>query len=157
MMKQVHHIAAAGRLRAQALERLFELAAQLNESLDQGLVARGLTRSRAEVLWRLAGQGPMTQRQLSQALHCTPRNVTDLVDALETAGLVSRGPHPTDRRATLVSLTNEGQTATARMQADLSGLAGVLFSGLADEDVATLDRALHQMLERLCEGAGGPA
>ena len=157
MMKSVHNIAATGRLRAQALERLFELAAQLNGALDQGLVARGLTRSRAEVLWRLAGQGPMTQRQLSQALHCTPRNVTDLVDALETAGLVSRGPHPTDRRATLVSLTNEGRTATARMQADLSGLAGVLLSGLADEEVATLDRALHQMLERLCESASGAA
>ncbi len=157
MMKSVHNIAATGRLRAQALERLFELAAQLNGALDQGLVARGLTRSRAEVLWRLAGQEPMTQRQLSQALHCTPRNVTDLVDALETAGLVSRGPHPTDRRATLVSLTNEGRTATARMQADLSGLAGVLLSGLADEEVATLDRALHQMLERLCESASGAA
>jgi hypothetical protein len=43
---------------------------------------------------RLRGRSPMTQRQhvLSQALRCTPRNVTDLVDALEAAGLVVRGP-----------------------------------------------------------------
>ena len=36
------------------------------------------------------------------------RNVTGLVDALEGAGFVTRSPHPTDRRATVVSLTPQG-------------------------------------------------
>jgi DNA-binding MarR family transcriptional regulator len=47
----------------------------------------------------------MTQRQLSEALQCSPRNVTGLVDALGSDGLAERGAHPTDRRASLVALT----------------------------------------------------
>ena len=33
---------------------------------------------------------PPHQRELSQILKCTPRNVTGLVDALQTAGFVER-------------------------------------------------------------------
>src|SRR5438477_2588493 len=99
------------------LERLFELGVRLTDAMDGGLAERGLTRPRAELIWRLAQQSPLTQRELSQALRCTPRNVTDLVDALEAIELVARGPHPTDRRATLVSLTSRGKVAAAWMQA----------------------------------------
>ena len=55
-----------------ALERLFELALVLAEAMERGLAERGLTRARAEVLWRLGRQSPVTQRELSQALQCTP-------------------------------------------------------------------------------------
>ncbi|MEN3610618.1 MarR family transcriptional regulator [Plantactinospora sp. ZYX-F-223] len=51
------------------------------------------------------GGGVQDCGELSQALKCTPRNVTGLVDALEAAGFVARSAHPTDRRATVVSLT----------------------------------------------------
>jgi DNA-binding MarR family transcriptional regulator len=99
----------------------------------------------------------MTQRQhvLSQALRCTPRNVTDLVDALEAAGLVSRGPHPTDRRATLVSLTEAGDAAAARMQADYQNLARALFFDLSGADLTTFASVIDQTLSRLREASGG--
>ena len=60
----------------------------------------------------------MTQRTLSHALRVSPRNVTGLLDALEAGGYVTRGRHPTDRRATLGSLTDQGAAAAARMHAD---------------------------------------
>jgi DNA-binding MarR family transcriptional regulator len=91
-----------------ALERLFELAILTTDVMEGGLAERGLTRARAEVLWRLHRQGPMTRRELSEAMRCTPRNVTGLVDALERDGYVTRGRHPTDRRATIVTLTERG-------------------------------------------------
>ena len=90
----------------------------LTGAMDLALAERGLSRPRAEVIWRLWQRQPaMSQRELSQALRCTPRNVTDLVDALEAAGLVARGQHPTDRRATQVRLTSQGEAEAARMQA----------------------------------------
>jgi DNA-binding MarR family transcriptional regulator len=138
-----------------ALEHLFEVAVWLTEAMDRGLAERGLTRPRAELLWRLRGRSPMTQRELSQALRCTPRNVTDLVDALEAAGLVSRGPHPTDRRATLVSLTEAGDAAAARMQADYQNLASALFFDLSGADLTTFASVIDQTLSRLREASGG--
>ncbi|HEV3399799.1 MAG TPA: MarR family transcriptional regulator, partial [Actinomycetes bacterium] len=88
--------------------RLFQLTVRLGEEMEKGLVERGLTRARAAVIWQLHQQGPVTQRTLSQALRVSPRNITGLLDALEAGGYVARGRHPTDRRATLVSLTDEG-------------------------------------------------
>ena len=52
----------------------------------------------------------------SATLDVTPRNVTGLLDALEASGHAARTAHPTDRRASLVTLTNAGQ-AVAALQA----------------------------------------
>jgi DNA-binding MarR family transcriptional regulator len=132
-----------------AFERLFELAVVLGDVMDEGLSERGLTRSRAELLWRLHHRGPMTQRQLSQALRCTPRNVTGLLDGLETDRLVARAPHPTDRRATLVTLTHEGTTTLARLQADYQQGANELFAGITATELTAFLTTLDQLLARL--------
>lgn len=92
-----------------AFDKAFELATQLGEVMGTGLAERNLTTARAEVLYVLHNQGPLVQRQLAQNLRCTPRHVTTLVDTLQAAGLVHRTSHPTDRRATLVHLTDHGR------------------------------------------------
>jgi DNA-binding MarR family transcriptional regulator len=132
-----------------AVERLFELAVLLADGMDRGLAERGLSRARAELLWRLGLGGPMTQRDLSRALACTPRNVTGLVDALEAAGLVARHPHPTDRRATLVTLTGSGGREAARMRTDYRTLARSLFGDLAPALVNRFVADTDRILERL--------
>jgi DNA-binding MarR family transcriptional regulator len=141
------------------LERLFELAVLLTEAMDRGLGERGLTRARAEVIWRLHHQGPATQRALSQALHCTPRNVTGLLDALEADGFVARGAHPTDRRATLVTLTERGRTAAALWHAAYQQLSTDLFTDVSAADltgfVTTLDHVLGQLHDAAAATSGG--
>ena len=139
-----------------ALERLFELALLLYDRMDRGLAERGLSRARAELLWRLRARSPMTQRELSQELHCTPRNVTDLVDGLEAAGLVARGPHPTDRRATLVRLTQQGKAAAVRMQVEYQQFAAELFRDLSPAELASFVKVVDHALGRL-RASGPPA
>jgi DNA-binding MarR family transcriptional regulator len=132
---------------------LVALGVVLTASMDAGLAERGLTRARAEVLWQLQRQPNRTQRELSQLLRCTPRNVTDLVDTLEASGLVAREPHPTDRRATIVTLTRRGKSEVARMQAGSHALAGTLFAGLCSADLSTFEAVLDLVLTRLRETA----
>ena len=154
-MRQLHNRGNSLTDGGVVLERLFELALLLTDNMEQGLAERGLSRARAELLWRLRARSPMTQRELSQALRCTPRNVTDLVDALEGAGLVARGPHPTDRRATLVSLTDRGQAAAARMQAESQQFAAELFRDVSAAELASFVKVVDHTLGRL--RASGPA
>jgi DNA-binding MarR family transcriptional regulator len=135
-----------------ALEQLFDLSVRLVDAMDGGLSARGLTRARGELIWRLRLRGPMTQRELSQMLRCTPRNVTGLVDALQADGFVMRSPHPTDRRATLVTLTEQGGAAAASWQSGYQELAARLFTGLAAADLARFKDTLDRMLEQLEDG-----
>src|SRR5260370_21279902 len=90
-----------------ALDRVFELAARLGDMMQRALDERGLSTARADVLFVLHQRGPLAQRELSQALRCTPRHVTGLIDILEAQGWAARRPHPTDQRATLVTLTEQ--------------------------------------------------
>lgn len=142
-MKQLHNLQGA------ALERLFEVTGVLTDSMGQALNHLNLSTARAEIVWRLGRQGPMTQRELSEALRCTPRNVTGLVDALQDLGLVTREPHPNDRRATLVTLTDQGTTAAQQWYAGYQQLSQHLFGDLDTTEltdvVATLDRILHRL------------
>jgi DNA-binding MarR family transcriptional regulator len=139
-----------------ALDHLFEVAVLLVDGVEGGLREQGLTRARAELIWRLLQQGPMTQQALSRLLRCTPRNVTGLVDALQTIGLVSRERHPTDRRATLVRLTERGVNAAAAWRARYHQFATQLFSDLTAADLSHLMASLENVLVRLSEGASAP-
>lgn len=132
-----------------ALARLWELAVLLGEDMERGLARRGLTRSRAHLLWELRQRGPVTQRALSQALQVSSRNITGLVDALEATGFVTREPHPTDRRATLVTLTEAGAAATAAMDADQQDFARMLFADMPADDLAAFVATLDTLLTRL--------
>jgi DNA-binding MarR family transcriptional regulator len=132
-----------------ALDQVLELTVLLAEDMEGSLGRDGLTPARAHLLWVLRERGPSTQVVLADALRVSARNVTGLVDALEAAGLVARRPHPTDRRATLVGLTEQGGTITARMAHDKALLAAGLFGGLGAEQVQTFSDTLAGVLDRL--------
>jgi DNA-binding MarR family transcriptional regulator len=91
----------------------------------------------------------MTQGALARTLGVTPRNVTGLLDALEDSGHVSRQPHPDDRRAILVSLTDEGRQVTTGLRAGRDELAADLFDGFTADDVATFQEVLVTVIRRL--------
>lgn len=153
-MNAIHHMPAddaRADARADALERLWAVAILLSQGMQAGLAERGLTLARAALMWQLQQDGPITQRALSRALRVTPRNVTGLVDALEADGLVERTAHPTDRRATLVKLTENGVAVARAMRSDQGGFAQVLFEGVAAADVATFTTILDQVLVRIRE------
>jgi DNA-binding MarR family transcriptional regulator len=132
-----------------AFDRVVELTARLGDLMERDLGARGLNTARAEVLFVLHERGPLVQRELSQALRCTPRYVTGLVDGLQAQGWVARSPHPTDRRATLVSLTERGTAAAARMHAEREESAAALFGDVAKDDLETFVAVLDQVLDRI--------
>lgn len=150
-MNQLHDESDSGSSddMVQAMGRLFELAAVMGDVMERGLTDRGLTRARAEVVWQVHARGPQTQRALSQALGCTPRNVTGLLDALEADGYVTRGPHPEDRRATVVTLTGQGRSAATGWQSDWRHWARRVFAGVPGDELASFVGVLDEVLPRL--------
>ncbi|MEJ3747002.1 MarR family transcriptional regulator [Actinomycetes bacterium KLBMP 9797] len=135
----------------EAMDRLFDLAVVLGELMNRRLAEHGLTPARAEVIWLLHHGGPRTQRELSQALKCTPRNVTGLVDALEEAGFVARSAHPTDRRATVVSLTPRGTTLVTDWHRDRDHGTAHLLGNTSAAELTTF----VTMLDRILAGLRG--
>jgi DNA-binding MarR family transcriptional regulator len=69
--------------------------------------ATGLPFSRVRALWRLT-ERPLTLAELAEAMAVDAPAATVAVNDLERRALVRRTPHPTNRRAKLVQLTDEG-------------------------------------------------
>jgi DNA-binding MarR family transcriptional regulator len=80
---------------------------RINSALSQF----SLTFSRYEALALLsfARNGSMAMARMGERLQVHPTSVTSTIDRLERDGLVTRSPHPDDRRATLATLTKDGR------------------------------------------------
>jgi DNA-binding MarR family transcriptional regulator len=133
----------------EAFNLLLAVSILMADDMARVLQARGLTRARANALWEVARHGPLTQRQIADLLHVTPRNVTTLIDALEQTGFVTRTDHATDRRAVLIRLTKKGQAAATRLESEATTLAHDLFGDLSPADLATVIRALDHVAARV--------
>ena len=82
--------------------------------------------------------GPMKMSDLSRMLLVSNGNATAVVDRLEKDGLAQRVPSPDDRRAILVSLTEEGRTRFAEQAGAHAREIDQLFGNLDDEDMDKL-------------------
>ena len=133
------------------LDRVLELAVLLGDDMARDLARRGLTGSRAHLVWELNRLGPSTQQSLAEALEVTPRAITGLVDALADGGFVTREPHPGDRRATLVTFTKQGERAAEALERDHIELAGRLFGDMSPTTFRGFTRGLDAVLARLGE------
>ena len=83
----------------------------LLSAVDGALRPHGLTFARYEalVLLSFSRHGRLPMRVMGDRLQLHPTSVTNIVDRLQADGLVRRVPHPTDRRATLVEITDGGR------------------------------------------------
>ena len=134
---------------ATALDRVLELVVLLNQDMTASLARDGLTGSRATVLWTLRQRGPSTQRALADALKVSARTITGLVDGLADGGLVTREPHPTDRRAFLVTFTERGTALVETLERDHAELAHLLFARMPAATFAGFAAGLDEILDRL--------
>lgn len=92
-----------------ALVAVLSAAEGLRERLEGALVAVGLSISKFDAMEQLIQAGePLTLGALAGKLHCVRSNVTQLVDRLESDGLVQRGSCADDRRAIRAKLTPLG-------------------------------------------------
>jgi len=105
--------------------------------------ATGLPFSRLRALKRL-GAGPMTLKDLADAMSTDAPAATVAINDLENRGLVERRPHPDNRRAKLVSITAAGR----RVIAATHRVADVTPAGLqrlSATDIKVLQRILGKV------------
>ncbi|ALE07358.1 hypothetical protein AL755_20825 [Arthrobacter sp. ERGS1:01] len=93
----------------------------------------------------LSDGGGLRLKDLADRLRIAPRSATEVVDQLEAKGLVRREPDPTDRRATLVRATAEGEELFAKAGAERREKANEYFGRLSADDQADLARILGQL------------
>ncbi len=129
----------------EVIGRLTELAQVVTrDRLNPFFVDFGLQNGEFDVLATLRRSGPpyaVTPTTLYEAAMISSGGMTARIDRLEKAGLIERLKHPTDRRGTLVALTDKGKSLIDGMLpahvenerailATLSNEEQVVFNGL---------------------------
>ncbi len=111
-------------------------------------VEAGASVPRLRLLYQVHCHGPQKMADLADALAVTPRNVTALVDGLESEGLVRRLPHSSDRRVTLVELTCNSDRVEVQFATYQASLAS-LFSDMTEDERRTLLRLIESLQARM--------
>lgn len=106
--------------------------------------ALGMSFVRVKALRRLAIE-PSNMGDLASRLGADAPYVTLIVDDLERRGLAERTVHPHDRRARVVTVTDEGRRLAEQAEA-LLGAVPPAFADLPDADLAVLDRVVARLL-----------
>jgi DNA-binding MarR family transcriptional regulator len=112
---------------------------------NANLAEHGL-KARSYAVLALAASGARpTQRELAEFLRLDPSQVVALVDGLQMRGLVLREPDPSDRRANVVVITDEGHEMFARAQVSAQAAAQQLHGRLSDENRALVMDLLREL------------
>ena len=128
-------------------EAFWAVARRLREMSQETLAPWDISPSHLRALRTLKRYGTMRLSELSERLHIAPRSATEVVDGLESRGLVQRRPDPGDRRATLVEVTAAGTGTLEAIRAARGAEAGRVFSQLSPADRADLARILGKLQE----------
>ncbi len=86
---------------------------------------------------------------LGKCLDLQKGSLTSMIDALEREGLVCRKGDPTDRRKTLISLTEKGKAYREWFMGELEKKASEILTKLDEEDILAYQGSLKIMLATL--------
>jgi DNA-binding MarR family transcriptional regulator len=137
---------SAGELRV----RMSRLVRRLRQEADR----HGLTMSQMMALGRLELLGAATLTGLAAGERVRPQSMARTIDALAADGLITRTPHPTDRRQHVITLTDTGRSVIVRDRlAREAWLARAMAATLSSGEQALLVRA-GELMERLAEYTG---
>lgn len=135
--------------RRDAMKQMHDTSRLIRTYIDTRSRAIGTTRAQWALMAHLARRPGMTQSELSDVLEIQPISLTRLVDRMADQGLVKREPHPTDRRANCVFITENGLLAMEAFSPLAQEITEELFEGISAEDVVIFQSVIDRMRANL--------
>jgi DNA-binding MarR family transcriptional regulator len=123
---------------------IVRLARAHRAELARQLGGVGLHPGQEQLLAQLWMEDGRTQADLAEVLGVEPPTVTKMIGRLEVAGFVVRHPHPEDRRATQVWLTDAGWGVRRDVQRALARVARRTTAGMSERQQASLRTLMAQ-------------
>lgn len=101
------------------------------------------------VLYRLANDGPVNQRDLTRILEVERATLSAVISALVRKGLIEQIPDPGDQRQKVLRITTAGRNLWATLPDPIGLIAAVAFDGVDEADIETTNRVLREATQRL--------
>jgi DNA-binding MarR family transcriptional regulator len=115
-----------------------------------------LSPAKLRILHRLQA-GPISMREVAEAMRLTKPAATLAIDQLEQDGLVARATDETDRRQINVRLTRIGEQKQTELHEDHVARARSVLANYRDDDLETLREVLLKLGEAAHWSASDPS
>jgi MarR family transcriptional regulator for hemolysin len=129
---------------------LASAARVVSRAFDDALAEAGGSLPVWLVLLNLKIRRPANQRELAEAVGVREATLTHHLNAMDTAGLVTRRRDPANRRIHVVELTQAGEEAFLRLRSAAVAFDRRLRVGITEAELA----GLEGVLGRLARNAG---
>lgn len=118
---------------------------------EQRLRPLGFGMAYLPVVFALEETGDLQQRDLAARAHVEQPTMAALLTRMERDGLIAREPHPTDKRATYISLTARAKARVPKARQQMYEVAERALAGFSDRERATLLALLRRVAKNLGE------
>jgi MarR family transcriptional regulator for hemolysin len=134
---------------------LARAARVVSRAFDEALGDVGGSLAMWLVLLNLKIARTANQRRLAEAVGVTEATLTHHLNAMETAGLVTRRRDPDNRRIHVVELTNAGEAAFLRLREAAMAFDRKLRRGVSADEAATLQDVLSRLTANVADSKEG--
>ena len=128
----------------------------LSRADSQHWLGLEITMGQLKAMLALGVGGPLSVGELGRRLGISEPAASLLVDRLEEQGLATRGPDETDRRRTLVSLTDAAEQLGERLRHTHGELLDEYLDRLSDDELEALGRGLAALVRLGDDGRPAP-
>jgi len=101
------------------------------------------------VLYLLANDEPINQRDLTRTLEVERATLSAIISALVRKGLVEQLSDPDDQRQKVLRFTTAGRNLWATLPDPIGLIAAVAFDGVDAAEIAIVNRVLREATQRL--------
>lgn len=122
-----------------------KLETSVNQLIDRQVKAYGISYGQFEYFMHIANHPDLTQQDLAQMLGVTKASVTKAIRILEEAHLVTRGNHPTDKRANTLTMSPKGQGLIAEIETFKDQMEADLFKDIPKEEINAFNATLTKL------------
>jgi MarR family transcriptional regulator, transcriptional regulator for hemolysin len=124
---------------------LTQASRAISRAFDDALAAAGGSLPVWLVLVNLKMRNMASQRELAEAMGIKEATLTHHLNAMETAGLITRQRDPANRRIHVVELTEAGETSFGRLREAAFAFDARLRQNVSEEEIAMLESLLGRL------------
>lgn len=126
------------------------LAGYIRKNLDDSAAKQGITPAEGRTLQYIAAQKrDPCQKNIEDEYGMRPASASQLLQGMESAGLIRRETDPQDRRRKRLVITPEREESAAQMLADIERMEERLIEGIEPEKLEVFFEVMDKMLENV--------
>lgn len=124
---------------------LYQTSLAVRNFAEKLLKPHDLTLEQFHLLKHMPVDQGLSQRQIGELIKKSPANLTRILDRLETKKLLVRRKNPTDRRASLVFMTEKGGELVSKIITVFEAFSDEMKAGVSPEEEVVFRLTLEKI------------